>query len=129
MVHADLGAAERAESVKKHGSCLTEQKMAIVLRQNPNPLGMFTRVLRHLLQKEALYISFDTIEYLHAATKQFGFNQVHAYEKQSYGRLFITRDDYDVFNKYEVAVDSFHDGFSDVGKAINLKQLSYSFVR
>jgi hypothetical protein len=56
----------------------------VILVENPNPLGMLVRVLRHLCMKDARQITRRADEYLARATAQFTFDEVHAAELASY---------------------------------------------
>ena len=46
---------------KEYFDDLINRHLEIVLEFNPNPLGMFVRVLRHLIQKNAESISFESL--------------------------------------------------------------------
>lgn len=106
---------------------LGQRRMRIVLEDNPNPIGMLVRVLRHLVLKDAQYIEYDTIHYLTKRTQFHEFPEVARYERRSYGDCVITPDLYAVFRSGAVPVSSFADGYSDIGKALNDRQTSLVF--
>lgn len=61
----------------------------IVLEQNPNPLGMVTRVLRHLCAKDARQITPSAARFLAEATTKYTFREIRAEEIRSYGDALI----------------------------------------
>jgi len=101
-----------------------ERIMDIVLETNPNPLGMLTRVLRHILLKDAQYITYETISYLSKTTKSYTFNEIHTYERNSYPYCIIDSYTFDIFAQRALELDTFNDDISNIGMTINNRQLS-----
>ena len=74
----------------------------IVLEQNPNPLGMLIRVLRHILIKDAQEISGKTVEYIRSAVSKYSYDDIKYAEISSYGSTFIRRDVYMEFKNLKL---------------------------
>lgn len=81
----------------KYFEGVRDQIMHVVLKENPNPLGMAVRVLRHLCHKNARSLSVPTAEYLMAVTSQYTYNELHMAERSSYGLTYISKDMYQLF--------------------------------
>lgn len=89
----------------------------IVLEQNPNPLGMTVRVLRHLYMKDARKISSSAAEYLANCARTYRFEDVKNYEISSYKNSVIQPaiyrffeylneyDDLDIRHRFSIASD------------------------
>ncbi len=77
---------------------LSDRRLNIVLQQNPNPLGMFVRVLRHLCLKETKSISTSAIKYLIQSTKKYCINEVLESEYKSYKNNLIMPLMYEFFS-------------------------------
>jgi len=73
---------------------INARRMDIVLKKNPNPLGMTIRVLRHILLKDARQLSESVFEYLKKATNQYSYEEIKASEMCSYGKSLIHQDIY-----------------------------------
>lgn len=56
----------------------------LVLEQNPNPLGMYVRVLRHWCSKDARKVTVRTLRYLADCSRQYSYDDVAAAERKSY---------------------------------------------
>jgi hypothetical protein len=69
----------------------------IVLRENPNPLGMLVRVLRHLCLKDAKSVSTTAAEYLASCVERHSFEAVRSAELRSYGNSVIEPNVYRLF--------------------------------
>ena len=82
-------------------AALHERRLDVVFMHNPNRLGMFIRVLRHLHQKDARKISRRACEYLAQEAEVFAFEMVHSAEIRSYRSAYIDRRLYDFFLRRE----------------------------
>jgi hypothetical protein len=71
----------------------------IVLEENPNPLGMVTRVFRHLCLKDARRVTAKAARFLASATTRFHFQEIRDEELRSYGVSAIEPRIYRLFEK------------------------------
>ncbi|MCI0561018.1 MAG: nucleotidyltransferase domain-containing protein [Nitrososphaera sp.] len=69
----------------------------IVLEENPNPLGMAVRVLRHLCLKDARKISVPAARYLANCAKRYSFDEIRSSEVRSFGGSVINPAVYRLF--------------------------------
>jgi hypothetical protein len=86
----------------------------IVLEPNPNPLGMVTRVLRHLCAKDARQVSPRAANYLAKSTETYTFPMIKNDELRSYGESIIDPEVYRLFEHFKDA-----DG-ADIGHRFNM---------
>lgn len=77
---------------------LQERSLDVVLIDNPNPIGMAVRVLRHLSSKEARRVGSCAVEYLESATRQFSFENLSTTEWSSYRSHLIEPALYRLFS-------------------------------
>lgn len=68
---------------------LFNRDLDLVLLENPNPLGMAVRVLRHMCQKDAVRVSTKAAVYLANCAKAFEFDLLKSAEIGSYGNSLI----------------------------------------
>ena len=61
----------------------------IVLKENPDPLGMVVRVLRHLNLKYAKKVTLAAVTYLADCTKRYSYEEIKSREIRSYGNSVI----------------------------------------
>lgn len=61
----------------------------IVLEENPDPLGMAVRVLRHLCLKDAEKVTKSAVQYLANCTKTYSYEEIKSREIRSYGNSVI----------------------------------------
>jgi hypothetical protein len=73
--------------------------MDVVLENNPNPLGMLVRVLRHILLKDAQSLSEPLIRYLNNAVKTYAYKEIKESEISSYGKNLIHESQYSYFKE------------------------------
>lgn len=78
---------------------LTNRTMNIVLKNNPNPLGMAVRVFRHLCSKDARSITSTVVEYLADSTSKYALEELKQSELLSYGNSLIEPAIYSFFKK------------------------------
>lgn len=71
----------------------------IVLKENPDPLGMAVRVFRHLCLKDAKKITHSAVGYLVDSTKSFSFDEIRSREERSYGDNRIDPNVYQFFKQ------------------------------
>lgn len=82
---------------------LKNRFLDIVLKENPDPLGMAVRVFRHFCLKDAKQISPSAAEYLADCTKAYSFDEIIKREKRSYGNNFIEPNVYQFFSEVRKA--------------------------
>jgi hypothetical protein len=78
---------------------LRARALDIVLEENPNPLGMVTRVFRHLCLKDARRVTAKAARFLASATTRFHFQEIRDEELRSYGVSAIEPRIYRLFEK------------------------------
>lgn len=78
---------------------LKNRTMNIVLKNNPNPLGMAVRVFRHLCSKDARSITSTVVEYLADSTSKYTLKELKKSELLSYGNSLIEPAIYSFFEK------------------------------
>jgi hypothetical protein len=74
---------------KDYIDAITSRVLDIVLEENPNPLGMAVRVLRHLCLKDAREITRSAAKYLADCAKTYSFDDIKNAEIRSYGNSAI----------------------------------------
>lgn len=89
----------------------------IVLEENPDPLGMAVRVLRHLCLKDAKKVTLSAVKYLANCTKTYSYEEIKNREIRSYGNSVIeppmyrffehlkTYENLDSHSRYSVVID------------------------
>lgn len=77
----------------------------IVLEENPSPLGMAVRVLRHLYLKDAKKITSSAAKYLINCTKTYNFDELKSKEVSSYGNSVIEPNLYKFFEHLKANED------------------------
>lgn len=87
---------------------IRERILDIVLEENPDPLGMLVRVLRHLYLKDAKKLTTTAIEYLARAVAAYDFDDVVNRERASYGNSVIARPIFRLFEHYCEAEGATH---------------------
>lgn len=68
---------------------MAKRELDIVLEENPNPLGMAVRVLRHFCQKDAMCITTKAAQYLADCARRFDFETIKLAEIESYGNSLV----------------------------------------
>ena len=76
---------------------LKERALDIVLKENPNPLGMAVRVFRHMYLKDARKISINAVRYLIECVRKYSYDELRRTEYKSYKKCFIKKPLYDFF--------------------------------
>jgi hypothetical protein len=71
----------------------------LILKDNPNKLGMLVRMFRYILKKDAHSISSEILDYLLDQTSVFNYEEVSKSESNSYTDSLISRASYDYFKK------------------------------
>lgn len=84
---------------------LSERILDIVLVENPNPIGMLIRVLRHFKQKDATKISYTAVKYLVHALNLTDYQTIRDTELSSYGTNLIDKMSYDYFRTIDFDSD------------------------
>lgn len=100
---------------KEYFHDLRNRHLEIVLESNPNPLGMFVRVLRHLIQKNAESMSFESVVCLNRLANQFSFEDLNCSEIRSYGGAVISENIYSDFRDRIFQLSSIDDGKISLG--------------
>lgn len=78
---------------------LQSRVLDVVLKENPDPLGMAVRVFRHLCLKDARKITPTAAEYLADCAIAYSFNEIRKREKDSYGNNLIEPNVYQFFKQ------------------------------
>jgi len=86
-------------------SSLQSRILDVVLRQNPNPLGMAVRVFRHLGVKDARQVTASAAEYLADCTTRYSFDELRKSEIRSYGNASI---ELSIYNFFEILKKNEH---------------------
>jgi hypothetical protein len=77
---------------------IRQRILDVVLRQNPNPLGMAVRVFRHLCLKDAMKITTSAATYLAECARTYSYHDLQTAELQSYGNSAIQAPIYRFFS-------------------------------
>jgi hypothetical protein len=85
---------------------IREGVLDIVLEANPNPLGMATRVFRHLCAKDAAKITMKAALYLARAAAEYPFQMLRAAEIRSYSESLIQPEVYEFFKRVNAEDDA-----------------------
>lgn len=70
---------------------ICSRTLDVVLTENPNPLGMIVRILRHLRHKDAAKISMRAVKFIADATRKFDYEEIKKSEFSSYGNTLIDK--------------------------------------
>lgn len=99
---------------------LNERILDVVLIENPDPLGMAVRVLRHFCTKDARKVSLRAVKYLSSITNKYSFENVKEREAKSYNEMEIDRRVYDFFRKVNLdSPEDIKDQYSSAIKAMS----------
>jgi len=93
---------------------LRDRALDIVLEHNPNPLGMVTRVFRHLCTKDARRITPSAVRFLAEATAKYTFHEIMNEEIRSYANSEIQPPIYRLFEHFSEVEES------DVGRRFSI---------
>lgn len=66
-----------------------------VLEENPNSIGLYVRLIRTYLHKDACFLSARAASAIRNAVCEYSFEYLSAYEARHYRSSYITRSDYD----------------------------------
>lgn len=88
---------------KNYFEDIRSRTLDIVLEENPNPLGMFVRVLRHLCLKNAKKISPAAARYLAKNTKKYSYDEIKSCEINSYNDSMIELPIYRFFEHIDTS--------------------------
>lgn len=78
---------------------LNERYLHVVFERNPNPLGMYVRILRAYACKEASVLSSRATQVLSDALKVYSFDDLSNYEKAHCEVNYIDETVYELFRK------------------------------
>lgn len=78
---------------------LNERYLHIVFDRNPNPLGMYVRVLRAYTCKDASVLSNRAARVLREALQKYSFEDLSDYEHAHYRAAHIGRKEYELFKE------------------------------
>ena len=67
----------------------------VVLVENPNPLGMYVKVMRSYIDKGASVFSSQATQVLRKAVLDYSFEEFSAYEKSRYNTCYINESTFD----------------------------------
>ncbi|MDF1781644.1 MAG: hypothetical protein P1U67_10140 [Alcanivoracaceae bacterium] len=88
---------------------LTSRHLDVVLEENPNPIGMVTRVLRHLCAKDARKVGSAAVNYLCKAVNDFSLEDIRRQELKSHGSSLIEPAVYTLFKRVSLQGGTFKD--------------------
>ena len=78
---------------------LKERYLDVIHYRNPNPLGMYVRILRAYGLRDAAILSGKAVRVVNGALKTYSFGDVSAYEKNHYQFQYISKDVYNLFSE------------------------------
>ena len=79
---------------------LCDRYLDIVCEQNPNALGMYVRLLKAYVCKEAALLSRKAADVIASGLRIYSLTDVNAYEREHYGRVFIDDSAYGYLMEY-----------------------------
>jgi predicted nucleotidyltransferase len=105
---------------------LGSRVLDVVLKENPDPLGMAVRVFRHLCLKDAQKITSSAAEYLADCTKAYSFAEISKREKRSYGNNLIASNVYQFFQQVGKAEGHDLESRYSIARDIMEKELGFT---
>ena len=78
---------------------LNERYLHVVYERNPNPLGMYVRIMRAYACKDASVLSGTAARVLSDALKVYSFEDMRTYERNHYQFNYIVESVYEHFRK------------------------------
>ena len=78
---------------------LNERYLHVVLDRNPNPLGMYVRIMRAYACKDASVLSSRAARVVSEALSAYSFEDMSAYERDHYQFQYIGEEVYEHFRK------------------------------
>ena len=69
---------------------LGRRYLDVVCDRNPNLLGMYVRLLKAYVCKDAVLLSGKAAETIAWGLRKYSLAEVHSYEKEHYGRTFVS---------------------------------------
>jgi len=84
---------------------LSSRVLDIILVENPNPLGMATRVFRHFCLKDAKKITPSAVRYMANCAKYYSFEELKSAEIRSYNNTIIERAVHSFFGHIDISKD------------------------
>ncbi len=79
---------------------LNDRYLHVVYEENPNPLGMYVRIMRAYACKEASMLSNTAARVLNDALKSYSFEDINMYERNHYEFQYIAREVYEHFVRH-----------------------------
>lgn len=98
---------------------LFNRDLDVVLIENPNPLGMAVRVLRHLCQKDAMRVGRKAAVYLAHVANSTEFHLLREAEIGSYGHSLIEPKVHEFFRGLNTPVEDFQQEFYSVASILS----------
>ena len=71
----------------------------VILVENPNPIGMYVKIIRSYADKGASEFSRRAVEVLRKAVSEHSFEEFSSYEKAHYGNFYISKSIYNQIMK------------------------------
>ena len=78
---------------------LNKRYLHVVLERNPNPLGMYVRIMRAYACKEAAVLSGKAAEVVGRGLQMYSFADIRAYESGHYRIQYIGEGVYELFRR------------------------------
>ena len=79
---------------------LNDRYLDVVYERNPNPLGMYVRIMRAYACKDASLLSNTAARVLSDALKVFSFEDIRRYERSHYHVQYVARGVYEHFRRH-----------------------------
>ena len=86
---------------------LNERYLHVIFERNPNPLGMYVRIMRAYACKGASVLSNNAARVVGEALEAYSFEDISAYEKSHYRFHYIGKNVYDLFKERVRRIDLF----------------------
>ncbi|GAB4199814.1 MAG: hypothetical protein Tsb002_35640 [Wenzhouxiangellaceae bacterium] len=80
---------------------LRSRKLDLVLEKNPNPLGVFIRILRFFVLKDVNVLTPSVFTYIVESMKAYSIEEVQRREMESFGKTYIDEPLYKYFYEIE----------------------------
>ena len=94
---------------------LNRRYLDVVLDSNPNPLGMYVRIIRTCICKDVSILSNRAFRLIKEAITHYSFEDIRSYERTHFQDSYVDRYTYDYFKNREYVEDS--DIFLDLESA------------
>lgn len=91
---------------KNYFDDLNRRYLDVVLDSNPNPLGMYVRIIRTCICKDVSILSNRAFQLINEAITDYSFEDISLYERTHFPDSYVDRSAYDYFKNREHVEDS-----------------------